>query len=137
MGLYNFMPQFEGDILADKKRHTIRARRKYPDRPGSLLHLYVGLRRPGARLLKRRRCTRVEDVEISVKRGRAGGVRLDISIGGVRCSDRKIKALARADGFASVDKMAYFWIRRHSAHITPFRGDLIHWESNEQAARRG
>ena len=51
MGLYNFKKQFEPLILDWSKRHTIRGERKNIDVPGRAMHLFVGLRHPGARFL--------------------------------------------------------------------------------------
>ena len=113
MGLYNFMPRFVDPILRGEKTHTIRARRRYPDRPGSTMHLYTGLRQKGARLLMRRLCVKVQDIEITV-----GGVTLD----GVRLDADEREALARSDGFASWGEMLWFWDGR-----LPFKGNVFHW----------
>jgi len=78
VGLYNFHPRFVPFIeigLRDPhnpraKTHTIRAPRAREDRPGSTMHLYVGLRRKGARRIEARvgdpppTCVRVETIVI-------------------------------------------------------------------------
>jgi hypothetical protein len=64
MALYNFQKRFIPMILNGKKRHTIRAKRKRPTKPGEVLHLYTGLRQKGAQLLMRVPCTRVEEIVI-------------------------------------------------------------------------
>lgn len=133
MGAYNFKPQFVPDILADRKRHTIRAKRKYPDKPGSICHLFVGgLRRKGARLLKRRRCVKVQDLSIYLTK-QVKGVRVWYStalfIDGAQLSKPECERFAKSDGFQSYDAMLQFWDGR-----LPFHGDLIHWESDKEAA---
>src|SRR4051812_22741705 len=86
MGLYNFKPQFVPLILDGTKTHTIRAPHKNSegapqDKPGSMMHLYTGLRRRGpiiqklasgevvrqkmSRLLGRFECVKVEEIEIA------------------------------------------------------------------------
>lgn len=129
MGLYNFKKQFEHDIMADLKRHTIRAKRKYPDKPGRMLHLYVGLRQKGARLLKRRQCTKVQD--ISILHGIKGWYTPMVLIDGVELSRPERELLARSDGFRNFRAMILFWDGR-----LPFKGDLIHWESDRAALVR-
>ena len=114
MGLYNFQPRFVGPILAGTKRHTIRAPRKHPDRPGSTLHLYTGLRQRGARLLMRVPCTDVAAIEISAD----GTITLD----GRPLRDDEAQELARRDGFAGVAEMLSFWGGR-----LPFAGQMIFW----------
>ncbi len=129
MGAYNFKPQFEEPIVADDKRHTIRDRRKYPDKPGSLLSLYVGLRKKGARLLKRRQCTRVQDIQFWISEKERYGVA--VLIDDIPLSPTERELLARSDGFPDFRTMLQFWEGR-----LPFEGDLIHWESNSDYARR-
>jgi hypothetical protein len=132
MGGYNFKPQFERDIMADRKRHTIRAKRKHPDRPGSILSLYVGMRTKKCRLLKRRMCTRVQDITIRItgKGTMKDAYALDIRVDGERIRPSEIGAFARADGFRSYFDMIRFWLDHHEAHCKPFHGHMIHWESD-------
>jgi hypothetical protein len=117
MGLYNFQPRFVEPILSGRKRQTIRAPRKHPDRPGNTLHLYTGLRHPGARLLARPVCTAVERIVI-LQSG-------DVSIGGGFWLDRfELELLALRDGFASHSEMFMFW---RAAGRLPFEGQIIFW----------
>ncbi len=44
MGLYNFKARFVPFVLDGSKTHTIRAKRRYPAKPGDTLYLYTGLR---------------------------------------------------------------------------------------------
>jgi hypothetical protein len=114
MGLYNFQPRFVDPILAGTKRHTIRAPRRHPDRPGSTLHLYTGLRRKGARLLKRVECTAVAEIAIT----EWGTIRVD-----GRCiTEEEAEELARRDGFADLAEMLEHWRGR-----LPFVGHMIFW----------
>lgn len=114
MGLYNFQPRFEVPIMAGTKTHTIRATRAHPDKPGNTLHLYVGLRHKGARLLMRVRCTRVEEIFIGVD-GR-------VSVGDLILFNDEKQQLARRDGFKDFAEMMQFWEGR-----LPFTGQIIHW----------
>lgn len=116
MGLYDFQGRFVAAIEAGTKRHTIRAPRKHPDRPGSTLHLYTGLRRKGARLLKRVECSLVQDIEITER----GSILLD----GQPLRDEESEELARRDGFADLAEMMGHW--RASGRL-PFRGQMIFW----------
>ncbi len=127
MGAYNFKPQFEAPIMADDKRHTIRARRKDGRRPkpGEVLSLYLGMRTRNCRLMKRRRCVKVQNVDIFLSP--YGLVSIDncLLIGDER------ELFARSDGFDNFGSMLDFWQCR-----LPFHGDLIHWESDAEAAKR-
>ena len=120
MGLYNFQLRFAPFIRNGTKRHTIRAKRAYPDKPGNILHLYVGLRHKSATLLGRSPCIRVEDVVISAAH--------QVFVDGVELSASEKNALAFCDGFRSrgvehaFEEMMEFWDGR-----LPFTGDIIHW----------
>ena len=118
MGLYNFQPRFVDPILSGTKRHTIRKHRRYPDRIGSTLHLYTGLRHPGARLLARVQCTAVCSISIATD----GEVEID------RCPLTEVgrEELARRDGFSGWPDMYQFWLRTHQL---PFDGQIIFWAS--------
>lgn len=119
MGLYNFQERFVPAIEAGTKRHTIRAPRKHPDRPGNTLHLYTGLRHKGARLLARVQCTAVAEITIS----RFGQIAID----GRPLTMVEAEQLARLDGFAGLAEMIAFW---STPNRLPFRGQMIHWGSS-------
>ncbi len=123
MGLYNFQPQFVAAIEADRKRHTIRAKRRYPDRPGSVCHLFVGLRRKGARLLKRRRCVKVQEITITADH--------KVFIDGEYLGRDERGRLALSDGFKSFPEMMAYWTGK-----LPFCGQIVHWESDAEALAR-
>jgi hypothetical protein len=147
MGLYNFKPQFVPYILDGTKTHTIRAERRHNDAPGKMMHLYTGLRRPGARLLMRVQCVKVEFVRIEADHRIRIGARMSLDdpndIGGPGhpggflelTADEKI-SLAWSDGFrfpeiwrkrsgdgaSTFDLMMRFWEGR-----LPFEGLMFHW----------
>lgn len=136
MGLYNFEKRFVPFILAGTKKHTIRAVRAHPDKPGNTLHLYTGLRQKGAKLLMRVPCVKVEEIEIRgfTLHGDAG-----VMINGQELTVDEREALAERDGFRKVPikgkngkiigyltawaEMLQFWNGR-----LPFKGHVIHWK---------
>lgn len=101
--LLNFQKQFAPYILDGSKAHTIRGERKDGKRPkpGEMLHLYTGLRQPGAEFILRAPCLRTEDVEIH-----GGFIDLfvppfvgEIKVSGSRLSEDEADTLAWRDGF--------------------------------------
>ena len=120
MGLYNFKKQFVPFIRDGSKRHTIRAKRKYRDKPGDTVHLYTGLRTKAARLLGRSICVKVEDIVITTAH--------QIFVDGEELTLSEKNALAFCDGFRgrgvehAFEDMMAFWNGR-----LPFEGDIIHW----------
>jgi len=124
MGLYNFKKQFAKFVLSGAKRHTIRAHRRYPDKPGDLMHLYTGLRTKAARLLMRAPCVKVEEIEIVSGCSADDRCNCDIRIlvDGVELDANERRALARKDGFKNLGAMQKFWKGR-----LPFAGQVIHW----------
>src|SRR5262249_29422194 len=123
---YNFQPRFVPFILDGRKQHTIRAyRRNFREQAGNVCHLYTGLRQPGARLLGRFFCTRVENIVITPGRM--------VRVGGEWLEPSEYGRLARADGFESSAAMMDFWTGR-----LPFNGQIIHWQWNQdQLANQG
>lgn len=119
MGLYNFQPRFVPFILSGHKRHTIRAIRRYPDKPGDILHLYTGLRQKNAQLLMRVPCLKVEEIEIHITPGNGRLIRIE----GISLDHTESDALARRDGFKDFRDMMAFWDGR-----LPFKGHIIHWK---------
>lgn len=125
MGLYNFRPGFVPHVLDGSKRHTIRLPRRHQDRPGSLMHLFTGLRQPGAKLLFRAPCVRVEPIAITED----GRLILD----GSDLSEWEKDQLAWSDGFrtdcpyrlGAFTLMFRFW---RITHQLPFEGFIFHWD---------
>jgi hypothetical protein len=128
MGLYNFQKRFVPFILDGRKTHTIRGLRVHPDKPGNTLHLYTGLRlkrikgKSQAKLLMRVPCVRVEEIEI-VDGGFGDEHHATIRVAGEILEKDEREALARRDGFESLEQMIHFWRGR-----LPFRGHIIHWK---------
>lgn len=118
MGIYNFQKRFVPMIESGAKTHTIRATRRFPEKPGKMLYLYTGLRHKGARLLKRVRCSCIQLIEIL--KGRR------VSVDGIPLSSDECEALARSDGFKDFAEMMTFWEGR-----LPFYGRIIHWEDGD------
>jgi hypothetical protein len=118
MGLYNFEARFVPYIKAGKKRHTIRARRKNPDRPGKTMYLYSGLRTKNAKLIMKTHCTRVEQISITTDQR--------VYINGVQLDGAELQQLARTDGFESFTEMMNYWREKDNL---PFAGDIIHWSA--------
>lgn len=128
MGLYNFKAQFEAPILAGTKRHTIRALRKHPDKPGSIMHLYVGLRHPGARLLAKATCVKVDEILIAGECPQSKELLSGIWVNGNLLDFGECELLAKSDGFSSFAEMMEFWRGR-----LPFEGHIYHWRKLEGA----
>jgi hypothetical protein len=133
MPVLNFKPQFVPFILDRTKRHTIRATRKRPIKPGDRLFLYTGLRQKGAKLLMETSCASVENIDIFIlsEDGKTG--RLIIRVQGRPLNTHEQCRLAWLDGFRppgstedapgnSIDLMMQFWKGR-----LPFSGQIIHW----------
>lgn len=115
MGLYNFQhPRFVRAIEAGTKTHTIRPHRVRPDKPGNIVYLYTGLRHPGARLIMRGVCTRIESIRVT-----SDG---EVFVAGWRLDPDERERLARADGFESWSEMYEHW-----RELLPFDGQIVHW----------
>jgi hypothetical protein len=128
MGLYNFEKRFVPFILAGTKKHTIRAKRANPDKPGNTLHLYTGLRHKGAKLIMRVRCVKVETIKIAVIE--KFGIRMErpvaiVSIDGMLLDASECESLAQRDGFKDFAEMLHYW--KSSKNCLPFEGHIIHW----------
>lgn len=128
MGLYNFKERFAPFILDGSKTHTIRGKRKHPDRPGNTLHLFTGLRTRNARLLMRQPCVAVHEITIEVIETNLLDV-WRITIDGDELAPDEMQALAWSDGFRengrelALRTMMAFWKGR-----LPFLGHIIHWQ---------
>lgn len=124
MGLYDFKPQFVPFIKAGTKKHTIRSKRKYPDKPGDKLYLYVGLRTKKARRIAIVTCSGVDDIEFKVEERGLERI-IHVYIDGEELTASEREHLARADGFRNFAEMMRFW--KTPKNRLPFRGDIIHW----------
>jgi hypothetical protein len=128
MGIYNFQARFVPMIMAGEKTHTIRANRVHPDKPENTLHLYTGLRQKGAKLLKRVKCTAVQEIVIN-RHGLSTGLGdFVICIDGHELSLDEREGLARRDGFKNFREMIRFW--QEPINRLPFVGQIIHWKND-------
>lgn len=125
--LLGFKARFEKPILAKRKRHTIRDKRKRPIRVGDRLDCYVNPRQKSMRLLGRWPCVKVESIQIRHRwRSRGcipGYAEIGVRVDGIELSRSERERLARADGFSGFAEMVHFWRGR-----LPFHGDIIHWD---------
>lgn len=118
MPALNYHRRFAADVRSGKKRQTIREMRNRPFRIGDTLYHWVDQRSPNGRRIRIDKCRMAIQIEIvdgNIYLGEGSIVRLG--------ADERL-ALARADGFRSVDEMLA-WIEK--AHGTPFVGQLIMW----------
>lgn len=162
MGSYNFKYQFEPFILDWSKRHTIRGERKHPDRPGRVMHLFTGLRHPGARSLMRAMCVRTEFIRIDGGPQASHQIRMGLSLGPgkgseqlaaaaptygstmggpmIRLAEDELQALAWRDGFrpegSSLDNPgdAFRLMMSFWDGRLPFEGEVYHWNPSLQLA---
>jgi hypothetical protein len=121
MPTLNFQSRFAADVEVGKKCQTIRAPRKRPIRLGDTLFLYTGLRRPGARLLRRAICTEVYEITIE-----ACWIETWICVDGVVLDSITTRLLAERDGFLSIAELVA-WFAEH--HGLPFYGQVIRWKA--------
>jgi hypothetical protein len=100
MGLYNFDLQFVPMILDGTKRQTIRTVRRWPDRPGKVMHLYHGcIVLSPAIHLGNFECESVRSIALDVPARR-------VELAGVRLSADEAAALAWRDGFRPLGSTA-------------------------------
>lgn len=124
MGLYDFKERFVRAILEGSKTHTIRAIRKdgRVDKAGKdVCHCYTRLRTKRRRLLGRFPCVKVEEIHILGDPAPLPPLRFIVD--GIQLNWDEGDALARRDGFSSVEDMAAFWRGR-----LPFAGHIVHWD---------
>lgn len=111
----NFKQQFAAAVKSGRKRQTIRASGKRQYKAGQVLHLYTGLRRPGAKLLRKVKVKRTFHVGIGEHA---------IWLDHFTLSPLTAQGLAKADGFGSVEELREFFRRTYGL---PFYGTLIQW----------
>lgn len=121
----NFKRQFVQPIRDRRKRHTIRAKRKYPIKVGDALYLFTGMRTKHCeRILDEKLvCSRVQDILLVI--GKTGNTL--VYIDAVLLSDLEREELAVADGFESWAEMRTFWDGRLNRETPQWEGDIIHW----------
>ncbi len=117
---------FAEAIVAGRIKHTIRAARKYPDKPGDTLYLYTGLRTKEAKLLMEVVCVKVEQVNIwPIIRALGSLKTMGITIDGAELDDSECEHFARRDGFRDLKEMMKFWTTPKNR--LPFSGHIIYW----------
>lgn len=114
--LLGFKRRFAPLVQEGSKRHTIRAKRKNPFRPGMMCDCYVDPRQKSMRLLGRWICTKVEDIEIYER----GDGRIGVVIDGHELVPDEKDMLAWQDGFREGGKvfgaffyMVQYWVKEH------------------------
>jgi len=116
-------------IRSKRKRHTIRAKRKRPIKPGETLYLYTGMRtKQCEKIIPPVVCAKVDD--ITIQQGPNMKFLPDdfrVFVEGQRLDKSECEALAYADGFDSFADMMKFWDGR-----VPFSGDIIHWKDTAE-----
>lgn len=115
MPAINFQKQFAPAVKSGAKRQTIRAIGKRVYQPGQQLHLYVGQRTRGCKLLRRETCKAVTPVYIDTH---------TLVVGTHTLTGPERQAFARADGFDHWQAM-FDWFQ--DEHGLPFEGRLISW----------
>lgn len=140
MGAYSFKEFWEPMLLDGSKTHTIRARRRNYDRPGSAFYGFIGQRTPRCRRVVESQVVRVESIVIRAtgemwlgpfveqdERGKPTArdlIRFPETYGLGKLTRDECEQLARRDGFRTggLAEMLGFWSGR-----LPFFGDVIHW----------
>lgn len=126
MGLYNFKEQFVEPIVSGLKRQTIRAERRYPDKPGNTMHLYTGLRTKHVHLIGTAICTSVDPVEIWDHLSPDDPAGIKVFHGELSPVQRD--AFAYSDGFKDWAEMLQFWRALPRFHGRGFYGAVYRWE---------
>lgn len=125
MGLYGFKQQFIPKIESGEKTHTIRGKRKHLDKPGNTMFLYYALRTKQCRLIAKRTCTKVQEIEIFL-RDPKNRMSETVVIDGIELSADEREHLAVRDGFSNWNEMLDFWLTNNSL---PFAGHMYHWSA--------
>ena len=116
MGLYSFQRQFVPKIKSGQKRHTIRAPRKYEDKPGDTAYLYTGLRTKHSQHIFDAPYLKNDHIVIEPVSGL-------IEVAGVKLDWDEKESLAIADGFDGLFEMMAFWI-----DFRTFEGKIHYWD---------
>lgn len=118
----NFQQQFKSDILALKKPHTIRAKRKRDIKPGDTLHLFTGLRtKKAVKFAICPSCPQIQDITIAYPPNDTPHVILQ----GKRLNRRETEELAQRDGFSTSADFFEFFRKPAEKENNEFHGELI------------
>lgn len=138
--LLGFKRQFAIFVAEGSKQHTIRAKRKFPVKPGDICHCYVDPRQKTMALLGRWPCTVVQDVII--RQPRLDIPVLEIEFDGTTLSFGEAKDFLYVDGFRERGRdgamilAVEFWKKRMIAAGGIFYSDLVHWKYDYSGERR-
>lgn len=118
----NFQKQFADDVLAGRKRQTIRKERKDGRRPeiGDCVALYTGLRTNSSRHLLDADCVAVLGVTLDARAG-------SITVGEERLDAAALEAFAQMDGFADAAAMFAWFLQTHGEAM--FHGFCVRWRT--------
>jgi uncharacterized protein YqfB (UPF0267 family) len=126
MPTINFQERFAPDVESGRKRQTIRKRSQRRWQIGDTLYLYTGQRTHHCRLLGTATIRLVRLIFIDTTRESIVLESWDAP--GHPCLDLlsvyEARALARADGFATLDEFFVFFERTHGPRMS---GHLISW----------
>lgn len=114
MPAYSFKT-WKAKLVEDgSSRQTIRPRRKRPTVAGDTLMLFHGQRTKSCRRLRTERCKSVEPIEF-IKMVRLDGVcsRYAVAVSGRILPEEECEALAKADGFKTVDQFFGFFLKSY------------------------
>lgn len=133
MVAYSFKPSFVAEIIAKRKRQTIRLPRKRHARPGEALQLFTGPRMKPVRV-GAATCRAVLDVRLDFS-----AERVELSNAIVIEGDAALNDFALRDGFspragleiAPWEYMARWWAMTHR-NKPIFAGVLIDWDDTFQ-----
>ena|SRR6218665_1862059 len=130
MVAFNFQKQFADDVESGKKCSTIRrAGKKLPPKIGDELQLYAGMMTKNCRLLRKAKCTDVNPVLFTRKKGKpifCIGVIIGTEKSWIQVVASEVNKMALADGFKSTaDFFDYFF----GDGEEDFCGFLIEWEA--------
>jgi hypothetical protein len=122
----NFQARFAASVKTGTKRQSIRIGRKRAWKAGDTLCLFSGLRHPGCKRLGK--ATLLSATKIRVD-GELHEIHLEKTLSNgfryfAHLSDDEALALARADGFETLDEFFEFFYRTYGRHMY---GDLITW----------
>jgi hypothetical protein len=138
MGAYSFKKRFVPFVEDGSKTHTIRGKRKHPDKPGSTFHGFYAMRTKQCRKIIEAPVLRVEDIVIDPPC-------CEIWVAETKLNLDECDALAWRDGFrypvddtflshgpggpvgGEFGMMLLFWAQENEA-FTRWNGDIIHWD---------
>lgn len=118
-----FQDRFASLVASGSKRHTIRLPRKRPIRVGHTLSLRQwsgkAYRSKQIELLETK-CIAIDQVVMTNS---------GLYIGGIEQDQEAWDAMAKTDGFESIEDMVQWFVKEHRMDQQPFVGELIRWKA--------